>query len=81
MRFAEGKGMAANSKNREMVRPCGAADVVPATFRLGTLYEKGMSVHKDVDIARRYYLQAAERGSAKALLCSFRNTLYCVPPP
>src|SRR4051794_25197441 len=26
-----------------------------------------MSVKKDVDIARRYYLQAAERGSAKAM--------------
>jgi len=40
---------------------------VPAIFRLGTLYEKGLSVTKDVDIARRYYLQAAERGSAKAM--------------
>jgi len=41
--------------------------VVPATFRLGTLYEKGLSVKKDVDIARRYYMQAAERGNAKAM--------------
>jgi localization factor PodJL len=41
--------------------------VVPAIFRLGTLYEKGLSVKKDVDIARRYYLQAAERGNAKAM--------------
>jgi localization factor PodJL len=40
---------------------------VPAIFRLGTLYEKGLSVKKDVDIARRYYLQAAERGNAKAM--------------
>ena len=36
-------------------------------FRLGTLYEKGMGVKKDVDIARRYYVQAAERGNAKAM--------------
>jgi localization factor PodJL len=41
--------------------------VVPAIFRLGTFYEKGLSVKKDVDIARRYYAQAAERGSAKAM--------------
>ena len=39
----------------------------PAIFRLGTFYEKGMSVKKDVEIARRYYLQAAERGNAKAM--------------
>ena len=39
----------------------------PAVFRLGTFYEKGLSVKKDVDIARRYYLQAAERGNAKAM--------------
>ena len=41
--------------------------MVPAIFRLGTFYEKGLSVKKDVDIARRYYTQAAERGSAKAM--------------
>jgi localization factor PodJL len=41
--------------------------VVPAIFRLGTFYEKGLSVKKDVDIARRYYMQAAERGNAKAM--------------
>ena len=43
------------------------AGVVPALFRLGTFYEKGLSVKKDADIARRYYTQAAERGSAKAM--------------
>src|SRR5205085_12223645 len=30
-------------------------------------YEKGLSVTKDIDIARRYYLQAADRGNAKAM--------------
>jgi localization factor PodJL len=43
------------------------AGVVPAIFRLGTFYEKGLSVKKDADIARRYYVQAAERGNAKAM--------------
>ena len=41
--------------------------MVPAIFRLGTFYEKGLSVKKDVDIARHYYMQAAERGNAKAM--------------
>ena len=41
--------------------------MVPAIFRLGTFYEKGLSVKKDIDIARRYYMQAAERGNAKAM--------------
>ena len=36
-------------------------------FRLGTLHEKGLGVKKDVDVARRYYMQAAERGNAKAM--------------
>jgi localization factor PodJL len=43
------------------------AGVVPAIFRIGTLYEKGLSVKKDLDAARRYYIQAAERGNAKAM--------------
>ena len=40
---------------------------MPAIFRLGTFYEKGLSVTKDVEIARRYYLRAAGRGNAKAM--------------
>jgi localization factor PodJL len=36
-------------------------------FRLGTLMEKGLGTKKDPDAARRYYLQAAERGNAKAM--------------
>jgi localization factor PodJL len=46
-----------------------AADsgIVPAMFRLGTLYEKGLGGHKDIDAARRYYIRAAERGNAKAM--------------
>ena len=68
LRFAEGKGIAANfDEAAKWYDRAAQAGVVPAIFRLGTFYEKGMSVHKDVDIARRYYLQAAERGSAKAM--------------
>ena len=68
VRFAEGKGMAANlDEAAKWYDRAAQAGVVPAIFRLGTFYEKGLSVKKDVDIARRYYLQAAERGNAKAM--------------
>jgi localization factor PodJL len=68
VRFAEGKGVAANyDEAAKWLDRAAQAGVVPAIFRLGTFYEKGLSVTKDVDIARRYYMQAAERGSAKAM--------------
>ena len=68
VRFAEGKGVAANfDEAAKWYDRAAQAGVVPAIFRLGTLYEKGLSVKKDVEIARRYYMQAAERGSAKAM--------------
>jgi localization factor PodJL len=68
MRFAEGKGVAANfDEAAKWYGRAAQAGVVPAIFRLGSLYEKGLSVTKDVDTARRYYVQAAERGNAKAM--------------
>jgi localization factor PodJL len=68
MRFAEGKGVAANlDEAAKWYDRAAQAGVVPAIFRLGTFYEKGLSVKKDIDIARRYYMQAAERGNAKAM--------------
>ncbi len=68
VRFAEGKGVAANfDEAAKWYDRAAQAGVVPAIFRLGTLYEKGLSVKKDIDIARRYYMQAAERGNAKAM--------------
>ena len=68
VRFAEGKGIAANlDEAAKWYDRAAQAGVVPAIFRLGTFYEKGLSVKKDIDIARRYYVQAAERGNAKAM--------------
>ena len=68
VRFAEGKGVAANyDEAAKWFDRAAHAGVVPAIFRLGTFYEKGLAVNKDVDIARRYYIQAAERGNAKAM--------------
>jgi len=68
LRFAEGKGLAANlDEAAKWYGRAAQAGVVPAIFRLGTFYEKGLSVKRDVDIARRYYVQAAEHGNAKAM--------------
>jgi localization factor PodJL len=68
VRYAEGKGVAANlDEAAKWYDRAAQAGVIPAVFRLGTLYEKGLSVKKDVDIARRYYMQAADRGNAKAM--------------
>jgi localization factor PodJL len=68
VRFAEGKGIAANlDEAAKWYDRAAQSGVIPAIFRLGTFYEKGLSVKKDADIARRYYLQAAERGNAKAM--------------
>lgn len=68
LRFAEGKGIAANlDEAAKWYDRAAQAGLIPAIFRLGTFYEKGMGVKKDVDIARRYYVMAAERGNAKAM--------------
>ncbi len=68
LRYAEGKGVAANlDEAAKWYERAAQAGVVPAIFRLGTFYEKGLSVKRDVEIARRYYLQAADRGNAKAM--------------
>jgi localization factor PodJL len=68
MRYAEGKGVAANfDEAAKWYDRAAQAGLVPAIFRLGTFYEKGLSVKKDVDLARRYYMQAADRGNAKAM--------------
>lgn len=39
----------------------------PAQFRLGSLYEKGLTVTKDQEKARKLYLAAASLGHAKAM--------------
>jgi localization factor PodJL len=68
VRFAEGKGVAANFEDAaKWYDRAAQAGLIPAVFRLGTFYEKGLGVKKDPDIARRYYVMAAERGNAKAM--------------
>ena len=51
MRFADGKGVAQNlDEAAKWYDRAAQAGVVPAVFRLGTFYEKGLGVKKD----RRY---------------------------
>ena len=68
LRYAEGKGVAANlPEAAKWYERAAQGGVVPAMFRLGTLYEKGSGVTKNIETARRYYTSAAERGNAKAM--------------
>ena len=41
--------------------------IVPAQFRLGTLYEKGLGVKRDLAAARELYRAAADKGHGKAM--------------
>jgi localization factor PodJL len=41
--------------------------LAPAQYRLGSLYEKGQGVKKDLEAARRLYTAAAEKGNGKAM--------------
>jgi localization factor PodJL len=41
--------------------------LAPAQFRLGSMYEKGLGVEKDLAEARRLYVAAADKGHAKAM--------------
>jgi localization factor PodJL len=68
VRFAEGRGVAANFEEAaKWYQRAADNGVVMASFRLGTLYEKGLGLKKNLDTARRYYVIAAERGNGKAM--------------
>ncbi len=41
--------------------------LAPAQFRLGSMYEKGLGVKKDLAEAHRLYVAAADKGHAKAM--------------
>ena len=67
-RFAEGRLVPVN--NQEAVRWFDIAakkGLVPALFRLGTFYEKGIGVKKNLAIARDLYRAAADKGHGKAM--------------
>jgi localization factor PodJL len=68
VRFAEGGAVPANDQEAahwfEIAAKKGLA---PAQFRLGSLYEKGLGVKKNLAAARDLYRAAAEKGHGKAM--------------
>jgi len=68
MRFADGRGVAANNLEAALwLERAAKHGLPPAQFRLGGLYEKGLGVKKDLAAARDLYLAAAGKGNGKAM--------------
>lgn len=69
VRLAQGRGGVGQDYARAAVflERAARAGVVPAQFRLGVLYEKGLGVRKDPGEARRLYAAAAAKGHARAM--------------
>jgi localization factor PodJL len=68
VRFSEGRGVpASNEEAARWFEIAAKKGIVPAQFRLGTLYEKGLGVKKDLVAARDLYRAAAEKGHGKAM--------------
>ncbi len=44
-----------------------AQGLVPAQYRLGSLYEKGLGVKRDTNVAMVWYRKAAEHGNIRAM--------------
>ncbi len=68
VRFAEGRVVPLN--NEEAARwfeRAAKKGLAPAQFRLGSLYEKGVGVKKDLIAARDLYRAAADKGHGKAM--------------
>jgi len=68
VRFVEGHVVPIN--NQEAARWFDIAakkGLAPAEFRLGTLYEKGLGVKKDLAMARDLYRASADQGHGKAM--------------
>ncbi|QFR34369.1 tetratricopeptide repeat protein [Ancylobacter sp. TS-1] len=68
-RFMEGDGVAPNAaRAAEWFTYASANGSVPAAYRLGTIYEKGMEgVPRDTNRARQLYEQAAASGNVAAM--------------
>jgi localization factor PodJL len=68
LRYAEARGVPQNlTEAAEWFERAAKQGLVPAQFRLGGLYEKGLGVKKSLETARRFYVAAGEAGHAKAL--------------
>ena len=68
VRFADGRLIAANNEEAaHWFERAAKRGLAPAQFRLGTLYEKGLGVRKDLVAARDLYRAAADKGHGKAM--------------
>ena len=68
VRLVEGKSAPVNSEEGlRWLRRAAKSGIIPAHLWIGSLYEKGQGVDKDLALARTHYLAAAEKGNAKAM--------------
>ncbi len=68
VRLVEGKSAPVNTEEGlRWLRRAAKSGIIPAHLWIGSLYEKGQGVEKDLTMARTHYLVAAEKGNAKAM--------------
>ena len=67
MRLTQRLGPAGTEQAVSWLDRAAKAGIAPAQLALGGIYEKGLGVGKDPQLARVYYLAAAQRGNAKAM--------------
>jgi TPR repeat protein len=68
VRLVEGKSAAVNTEEGlRWLKRAAKSGIIPAHLWIGSLYEKGLGVEKDLNLARTHYSAAAEKGNAKAM--------------
>lgn len=68
VRLVEGNSVPVNAEEGlRWLRRAAKSGIIPAHLWIGSLYEKGQGVEKDLALARTHYLAAAEKGNAKAM--------------
>jgi localization factor PodJL len=67
LRLAEGRNAQDLALAAAWLERAARSGFAPAQFRLGSMYEKGLGVQKDLAEARRLYVAAADKGYAKAM--------------
>ncbi len=68
VRLVEGKTVSVNTEEAmRWLKRAAKSGIIPAHLWIGSLYEKGLGVEKDLMLARTHYTAAAEKGNAKAM--------------
>jgi predicted nucleic acid-binding Zn-ribbon protein len=68
VRLVEGKSTAVNTEEgMRWLKRAAKSGIIPAHLWIASLYEKGLGVEKDLNLARTHYMAAAEKGNAKAM--------------